>query len=174
MVKYDEQSIKKMRSFTKSFFLRTEFIRKIELIPIIIFHFWANINLSNHQLLVFVKIALIVAPISFTSTMLIDFKVLSPINRYLKTQIKGKDSDKALYEKSFSRLFQMDRWSYFCILANVFTIKFIPSTDNKYDSYCYIGFRNRCCLLLFINRTSSPKNIKQRCFSSMDRTKKQI
>jgi len=99
----NKDALKYINKFTLIFFSKTEFISYFILVPIIIFHIWANMNLNQEQTQIFFIIAAISAPLSLISTIIINFIVLSPITTYFKKISNKENFDDSIYEKAFKR-----------------------------------------------------------------------
>lgn len=92
-----------IRFFSFYFNLRTEGISYFVIIPILIFYVWSNLNLSYVQLKIFLMCSAFTFVVSFSTTQINNFIVLSPVRKYFGKLQKNKQVSEDEYNSAFIR-----------------------------------------------------------------------
>ncbi|MCX7679424.1 MAG: methyl-accepting chemotaxis protein [Spirochaetes bacterium] len=96
-----------MRRFAFHFILRTEGISYFLIVPMLIFYVITCVGLTDEQMILFLKIAIIVFVLSFTTTQINNILVILPVIRYFKKVLHNKKISDEEYAKAKKRFLSL-------------------------------------------------------------------
>lgn len=122
-----------VRFFFLNFYLKTDSISYLVLIPLMILYVFFNLEFTSEQLNIFALGSAFSVTISFITTSINNYMVTRPITKYFKKLVKGESFDRDEYERAFKRFRKlpfyhafgaMARWLGGMSLINILTMIF--------------------------------------------------
>ncbi len=92
-----------IKHFKLMFIFRTEGIAYFIIFPIMMFHTWANADLSKSQLHTFIILVAAIGIVSFITTIITDLLIISPVVKYFSKLVKGVEYSDTEYLLAFKR-----------------------------------------------------------------------
>lgn len=92
-----------IKNFPLIFFLKTDAISFYLLIPLMVLYGYSNLEFTHEQMIIFLYSAAFASALATISTVISNHFLLSPIVKYFKTLIKGREITREEYNKAFAR-----------------------------------------------------------------------
>ncbi len=152
---------KDIRYFSTLFFLKTDSISYILLIPLMILYVYSNLDFNREQLVIFIYCAIFTANLSFVTTLINQYFVLRPVVRYFKKLLKGENFTDEEYDSAFKRFRKLPfyhsigaifRWTIGMTVVNLLTMYFADINHVQAINMWLLLFVNgpMCVILFFL------------------------
>lgn len=138
-----------VRYFFLFFYLKTDSISYLVLIPLMILYVFFNLEFTSEQLFIFAMGSIFSVSVSFITTTINNYLVTRPITVYFKKLVNGEPFEKEEYERAFTRFRKlpfyhsigaMCRWIGGMSLINILTMIFADINTVQVISMWILAF----------------------------------